>query len=194
MAAATLPVGDDEVRADLRSFGKAWWLFLVAGILWLVVGFAILSFDLTSVVLISIGFGVVLFMAAMEEAVSAAVMEGWRWLHGLLAVLFFLGSMFAFFYPAQTFGTLAILIAWFLLIKGTVTLIVSMLSHGTPFWWLGLIAGIIEIAIGFWAIGYPGRSAALLVIWAGFAAVFRGIADIAMAFQVRHLKKEYALA
>ena len=191
MTAVAVPM-DEEVRADLRTFGKAWWLFLVAGILWLFVGFAILSFDLTSVVLISVGFGILLFLAAAEEAVSAAVMEGWRWLHGLLAVLFFLGAMFAFFYPGQTFGTLAILIGWFLLIKGTVTVIVSLMAHGLPYWWLALMAGLIEIAIGFWAVGYPGRSAALLVVWAGFGAVFRGIADIVTAFQVRHLKKELA--
>ena len=194
MAAVTMPIGDDQVRADLRTFGKAWWLFLVAGIIWMIVGFAILSFDLTSVVLISIGFGVILLMAAVEEGMNAVMMEGWRWLHGLLAVLFFFGSLFAVLYPGQTFRTLAILIGWFLLIKGTATLVVALMSHGMPFWWLALIVGILDIAIGFWAIGYPGRSAVLLVVWAGFGAVFRGIADIVMAFQVRHLKRELAVA
>ena len=192
MAVATMSVEDEELRADLRSFGKAWWLFLVAGILWIVVGFMILSFDLTSVTLISLGFAFILFLASIEEAVSAALMEGWRWLHGLLAVLFFFGAIFAIAYPGQTFGTLAILIAWFLLIKGTVLVCVSIASPGVPLWWLGLMVGILDIAIAFWAIGYPGRSAVLLVLWAGFGAVFRGVADIVMAFQVRSMKKELA--
>ncbi len=192
MAAVTMPVGDDEIRADLRSFGKAWWLFLVAGIGWLIVGFAILSFDLTSVALISIGFAVVLLLAGIEEAINTALMEGWRWLHATLSVLFILGGIFALVYPGQTFRTLAILIAWFLLIKGTATLCISIYAHGMPWWWLGVIGGLLEIAIGIWAIGYPGRSAVLLVLWAGIAAVFRGIADIVLAFQARHLKKELA--
>ncbi|WP_426573101.1 HdeD family acid-resistance protein [Aquihabitans sp. McL0605] len=192
MAVATASIGDDQIRADLRSFGKVWWLFLVTGILWLFVGFAILSFDLTSVVLISIGFSVVLFLAGIEEAVHATLMEGWRWLHGLLAVLFILGGVFAIAYPGQTFRTLAILIAWFLLIKGTALICVSLASHGMPWWWLGLIIGGIDLLIALWAIGYPGRSAVLLVLWAGIAALARGLADIVMAFQVRQLKKEVA--
>jgi len=192
MAAVTVPVGDDGIRDDLRSFGKAWWIFLVGGIAWLFVGFMILSLDLTSVVLISYGFSFVLFLAAVEEAVSAAVMEGWRWLHAVLAVIFAGGGLFALVYPGQTFRTLAILIAWFLLIKGTATLCISIYAHGMAWWWLGVITGLLEITIGIWAIGYPGRSAVLLVLWAGLAAVFRGIGDIVLSFQVRQLKQKVA--
>lgn len=165
---------------------------MVAGVLWVVASFAILSFDLTSVVLISVVVGAVLFLAAAEEAVHAATMRGWRWLHGVLSVLFFFGAVFAIVYPGQTFRTLAILIAWFLLIKGMVTSCVAIAGVGTRLWWLGLIVGVLDIVIALWAIGYPGRSAALLVLWVGFAALFRGMADIVMAFQVRHLKKEFS--
>jgi uncharacterized membrane protein HdeD (DUF308 family) len=31
----------------------------------------------------------------------------------------------------------------------------------TEIWWLQLIGGIIELALGFWAAGYYGRSAIL---------------------------------
>jgi len=151
-----------------------------------------MSFDLTSVLLISFAFSVVLFLAGIEEALHAAFMEGWRWLHAGMAVLFFLGGVFAIAYPGQTFGTLAVLIAWFLLIKGTAFVCVSLASHGTPLWWMGLIVGGLDIIIGLWAIGYPGRSAVLLVLWAGIGAIMRGIGDIVMGFQVRHLNKEYA--
>src|SRR4051794_38252810 len=123
---------------------------------------------------------------------QAVVMQGWRWLHAILAVLFFVGGIFAIVYPGQTFRTLAILIAWFLLIKGTTLFCVSLASHGLPWWWVGMLVGALDILIGLWAIGYPGRSATLLVLWAGIAALARGIADIVMGFQVRHLKKEFA--
>jgi uncharacterized membrane protein HdeD (DUF308 family) len=48
-----------------------------------------------------------------------------------------------------------------------------------------LVAGILEILIGAWAMGYPGRSAALLIVWVGFGAIVRGIAEIVAAFRVR---------
>jgi len=51
-------------------------------------------------------------------------------------------------------------------------------------------AGILEILLGIWAIGYPGRSAALLILWIGVGGIIRGIGEIAMSFQVRKLPEE----
>ena len=34
--------------------------------------------------------------------------------------------------------------------------------HEVDLWWMMLIAGILEVRLGFWASGYPGRSASLL--------------------------------
>jgi len=190
---ATVMVEPDlEIREDLRSFGKAWWLFLVAGIVWTWVGFMILNFDARSVALISLMIGFVLFLAAVEEGISVFMMEGWKWLHAILALLFLFGGIWAFAYPGQTFGTLALLVGWYLLIKGMFDICVSIASVGLHLWWLGLIVGIAELMLGIWAVGYPGRSAALLVLWIGLGAIIRGVGEIVMAFQVRRLKKAVA--
>ena len=52
-------------------------------------------------------------------------------------------------------------------------------------WWVQLIGGIIEVALGFWAAGYYGRSAVLLVAWVSAFAIIRGVTNIVMAFRVR---------
>jgi len=192
MVTVTVDTGDADMREDLRSFGKAWWLFLVAGVLWMWVGFAVLSFSSASFRIIALMVGFVFILAGIEELVSAFVMEGWRWLHAVMGLVFLAGGVFAFAYPGQTVGTLAILIAWFLLIKGTFDVCVAIAGHGTHLWWLLLMAGLFEIAVAVWAIGYPGRSAYLLVLWVGLSALFRGLGEIVMAFQVRQLKKELA--
>jgi uncharacterized membrane protein HdeD (DUF308 family) len=178
-----------DVREDIREFGRAWWLFLVTGILWILVSLLVLQFNLTSVTAIGIMTGIVILLASAEELFAAFVMPGWKWLHAVLGVLFLFGGIWAFVYPLQTFGTLAILIAWFLLFKGTFDIIVSLMNRDVELWWLGLIVGIAEIVIAFWAVGYPGRSAVLLVLWVGFGALFRGIGQIILAFQIRHLGK-----
>ena len=51
-----------------------------------------------------------------------------------------------------------------------------------------LVGGIIEIALGFWAAGYYGRSAVLLVAWVAAFATIRGVRDIVFAFRVRELQ------
>jgi uncharacterized membrane protein HdeD (DUF308 family) len=66
---------------------------------------------------------------------------------------------------------------------------VALANRDLDLWWLTLLAGILEIAIGLWAIGYPGRSAALLILWVGIGALVRGITEIILAFQVKSLQK-----
>ena len=58
------------------------------------------------------------------------------------------------------------------------------------FWWLGLVTGILELLLGFWASQqlFPAR-AALILVWVGFLALFRGISEIALAFQIRRVHK-----
>jgi uncharacterized membrane protein HdeD (DUF308 family) len=55
-------------------------------------------------------------------------------------------------------------------------------------WWLQLIAGIVYLALGFWAAGYYGRSAVLLVAWVAAFAIIRGVTNIVLAFRVRELQ------
>jgi uncharacterized membrane protein HdeD (DUF308 family) len=55
-------------------------------------------------------------------------------------------------------------------------------------WWLQLIGGILQHALGFWAAGYYGRSAALLVAWVAAFAVIRGVMNIVLAFRVHDVQ------
>ena len=88
--------------------------------------------------------------------------------------------------PFQTFGVLALLIGWYLLFKGVADVIFSIVERDVlHLWGLLLASGIIEIAIGMWAIGYPGRSAWLLILWVGIGALIRGVTEIVLAFKLR---------
>jgi uncharacterized membrane protein HdeD (DUF308 family) len=77
-------------------------------------------------------------------------------------------------------------------LKGTMDIFVAVEAKGlNPVWGLGLATGIIEVLLGFWASQqyYPAR-AALILIWVAFMAMFRGAADIVVAFQLRRAHKE----
>jgi len=174
--------------------GRWWWVLLVTGVLWVLIGMFVLAADFDSAVLIGYMIAFWLLFAAVAEFVEAAVSAGWRWLHIVIGVLFVIGGIAALTSPFQTFTILAALIGVFLVLKGTFDFVVGIVTrHEIDLWWVTMIAGIVEIVIGIWAMGYPGRSAALLILWVGIGAIVRGIVEIANGFHVRKFPEAVAV-
>jgi uncharacterized membrane protein HdeD (DUF308 family) len=172
--------------------GKFWWVLLVTGILWILIGLYVLQADFDSAVLIGYLVGFWLLFAGVAEFAAMAV-PGWRWAHALLGVLFLIGGVMALMSPFQTFTILAGLMGFFLVLKGTFDFVIAiMMREEVDLWWLTLIAGIFEIILGIWALGYPGRSAALLILWIGIGGIMRGIVEITLSFQVKKLPEAVA--
>jgi uncharacterized membrane protein HdeD (DUF308 family) len=167
-----------------------WWLFLLSGISWILVGLIVLRFDYTSVSAISILFGIVAISAGVLELGVVMLAGGWwKLLYGVLAVVFFATGIISFIHPGDTFEALAAVISFFLIFAGTFDIIMAIsVRREIEVWWLQLIGGIIELALGFWAAGYYGRSAVLLVAWVAAFAVVRGVRDIVLAFRLRELQ------
>ena len=178
---------DLEEREAVAEFARAWWLFLLTGILWFLVAVIILRFDYTSVSAISVLFGIVAIFAGVNEFVMLGASGGWwKVLHGLLGALFVVVGIVAFVHPGDTFAALAAVMSFFLIFKGFFDIVVSIATKDEiHVWWVQLVVGIVEVLIGLWAAGYWGRSAALLVAWVGVIALMRGITEIIFAFKLR---------
>ena len=182
-----------SVAAAKRTLGRTlppWWWLLITGIAWMLVALILLRFDYTSVSAISILFGVVAIMAGVLEFGVMFMAEGWwKVLNGLLAVVFIVTGIVAFIHPGNTFAALAAVFSFFLIFAGTFDIIIAISArHEIEVWWLQLISGILELLIGFWAAGYYGRSAVLLVAWVAAIAIIRGVRDIVLAFRVREVQ------
>ncbi len=179
--------------AGQRTLGRVlppWWLMLITGIAWIVVSVILLRFDYTSVSSISILFGIVALFAGVAEIGALFIAAGWwKLLHAVLAFVFIAAGVVAFIHPGDTFLALAAVFSFFLIFAGTFDIIISISArHEIEVWWLQLIGGIIELALGFWAAGYYGRSAVLLVAWVAAFAIIRGVRDIVLAFRIRELQ------
>jgi uncharacterized membrane protein HdeD (DUF308 family) len=176
-----------------RTVGRAlppWWLFLLTGVGWTIVGLILLRFDYTSVHAISLLFGFVAIAAGVMEVVMVFVVPGWwKLLNGLLAIAFLVAGVAAFVHPGNTFVALAAIFSFFLLFAGTFDIIQAIAAKDEiSVWWLQLIGGIIEIFLAFWAAGDYGRSTVLLIAWVCAFALIRGVRDIVYAFRVRELQ------
>jgi uncharacterized membrane protein HdeD (DUF308 family) len=185
-----------DEREMAREVSGLWWVFLVTGIIWFMISIVVLRFSETSITTVGVIIGVVFAVACVNEFMTMAVQRSWRWVHALLGILFALGAIWCFVQPEEAFWALASVLGFLLIFKGAADIIVSMMTRDyNSLWGLGLAAGVLEVLLGFWASQqyYPAR-AALILIWVGFLALFRGIGEIVLAFRIRSEHKHLAAA
>lgn len=178
---ATYAPTDDATQGD-----PLWWVLLVTGSLWSIFALIVFRFDYTTVTALSILLGTVCMAAALFEAVAAVTARGWwRVAHIAMAVAFAVIGVLAYVHPENTFGVLATIFAFFLLIRGTFDIVVSLLVRPAELWWVGLVSGVVQVLLAFWAAGDFGHKAFLLVVWVGASALVHGIVQIVTAFRIR---------
>jgi uncharacterized membrane protein HdeD (DUF308 family) len=186
----------DRLRG-IRDVTRLWWVFLVTGLIWLVVSVMVLRFTTTSVTTVGVLVGVMFIGAGLNELLIFGVRSsGWRWLNLVLGLILLLGALYAFVNPEDTFWAIAAAFGLVLVLMGLVQIVSSVVERDVnELWWLGLVVGIFELLLGFWASQqYVPARAALLILWVGFFALFRGITEIVLAFGMRGTGKQLAAA
>src|SRR5580765_7661292 len=117
-------------RSAERAVGRVlppWWLFLITGIGWAIVGLIVLRFNYTSVHAISLLFGFVAIAAGVMEVVMTFVVPGWwKLLNGVLALAFIVAGIVAFVHPGNTFVALAAVFSFVLVFAGMFDIIMSI--------------------------------------------------------------------
>src|SRR6266481_6169231 len=129
---------------DVVSTTKNWWLLLVAGVAWIVIAVVILRLDYGTVAAIATLFGFFSFLAAANEVVV---------------------GVFAFIRPDDTFVGLAAVMSFYFVFRGSFDIAMAFAASRAPGWWVLLLVGLAELAIGFWAAGSWNVSVAVLVSW-----------------------------
>jgi uncharacterized membrane protein HdeD (DUF308 family) len=184
------PSLENSAKRAAGNLLPPWWLFLITGVGWAIVGLIVLRFNYTSVHAISLLFGFVAIAAGVMEVFMTFVVPGWwKLLNGVLALAFIAAGVVALIHPGNTFVALAAVFSFVLVFAGMFDIIMSIASrHEIDVWWLQLIGGIILLFLGIWAAGDYGRSAVVLVAWVAAFALIRGVRDIVYAFRIRGLQ------
>lgn len=180
-----------RTRAALWRLAGPWWIFLLTGIAWLIISWVVLRFTPASVATVGVLLGVLFLFGMLNEFLTASVRPRWRWLHVVMGIIFAFGAGWSFARPYNAFWALASILGLLLIFQGTLYVITSVSTRDVnSMWWLGLVVGILEILLGFWASQqYRPVQGALLLLWVGFFALFRGISEIVIAFELRHAQR-----
>jgi len=185
----------------VSKFTSHWWLWLVAGIAWIVISAVLLQFDQASVTTVGVLVGFMfMFAGAQNVAIASAPREAlenlgvstaWRWVAGLFAVLFFGAAIASFITPEATFVGLADMLGFLFLLVGFWWIVSAFMERPiNSLWWLGLISGILMTVLAFWTAGqFWIDKAYLLLVFAGIWALMAGVTDIVRAFEIREVHK-----
>ena len=116
-----------------------------------------------------------------------SVRSSWGWAHALLGILFIGAAIWSFVTPYGAFWALASVLGILLVVVGTMHVITAIYNKAlNDAWWMGVIGGVLEVFIGFWVSAQSFRAQAVfLIIWAGLLALFRGVFEIVLAFEMR---------
>ena len=188
----------DPVRDVLRGEAtRWWWLPLVTGVAWLVIGWAVLRADVTSLTTVGVLVGVVFLGIALTEMFLAWLFHGgWRVMHAALSALFVLGAAWSFVRPIDTFFALASMLGLILLLQGFSYIAQGIGLRGvSPYWGFSLFSGMLITALGLWVstsdrVWTLAARSAFILVWVGFMAVFRGVQDMTIGFMMLHFSKE----
>jgi uncharacterized membrane protein HdeD (DUF308 family) len=182
---------DNPMTTMLRQAAKMWWLYLVFGIVWILFGMGLWSYRVGSIVALAVLIGVTMIFNGVTEIVIGSRLPVFRTLLVAIGVLSVIAGVWALAWPGPTLYVVSLFLGWFLFVMGIVHVVLAFSRmREDNYWWVLLIQGLIEFALGAWARGDSVRSFILFINLAGAFAVVRGVSEIFAAFQLRRLNEE----
>jgi uncharacterized membrane protein HdeD (DUF308 family) len=172
-----------EVAEQVRHL---WWVPLLAGLVSIGLGLAILATDWTVHALVVIT-GLVFIIRGIALAFSpayAAKTSGEHVVAGIAAVI---AGIVLVAWPEPSLLVLAFFVGAWLAVSGSFHIITSFSRRRElPHWGFTFSVGVIELLLGIWAMRRPEATLALLITVIGLWAVLTGVIYCVLAFEIRH--------
>jgi uncharacterized membrane protein HdeD (DUF308 family) len=181
---------EEQVLREAGSqLARYWWLWLVAGVAWVLIALVVLQFDEASIRTVGTLIGIMFLLSGAQQLALAALVDRYKWIPGIFGVLLLAAGVVALINPEDTFAGFADILGFLFLIVGTFWTLGAFAERQTnDLWLLGLLSGILMIILAFWTSGqFFIDKAYLLLVFAGIWALMHGMTDIVRAFQIRRV-------
>jgi uncharacterized membrane protein HdeD (DUF308 family) len=182
--------GRQLTREIAERIARNWWVLLLNGLMLIVAGVLIFSIH-WSVRSLSIFIGALFIL----QGISTAALRGLdktAQTTNIVAGLFSIAAGVAIMvWPRPGLTAVAIFLGSWLIVMGTLTITSSFAGREIVHdWFLWLIIGVLEVALGVLALADPGGTLAALITVAGIWAVVLGVMFVVMSFQLKRLPHE----
>ena len=186
----TTALGYKLTREAAQALARNWWVLLLNGAALIVAGFLIFSIDWT-VRSLATFIGAMFIFQGVMEALTTGIDPRVRRANVLTGLLSIATGVLIIVWPSPGLLAVAIILGAWLVVMGTIALVGSFAARRIiPDWWLLLLLGLAEVALGVLALANPGATLAAIITVGGIWAVAIGVARIVLAFQIKRLPDE----
>ena len=180
-----------EIKADIKN----WWVFLLLGINFLIMGVIVYSSPVGSYFTLSVFFAVSVLFAGFLQIWFAFTnknsLHGWGWqlTLGIIEVLIGISLLNSII---LTESVLSYYVGFWLLFRSTalISFSIELASYNKANWGVYLILGILMLIFSWLIIVNPIFGELTIITWTGIAFIVAGIAYIVFSFRLKHLNKE----
>jgi uncharacterized membrane protein HdeD (DUF308 family) len=187
VAPGTMPFGYKLIRQAAQDVARNWWLLLLNGALLIVAGFLIFSIDWTIRSLATF-MGALFIVEGVTQALTTGIDARVRRANVVTGLLSMAAGVLIIVWPTPGLLAVSIILGAWLVVMGSIALAGSFAARAViPDWWLVLLLGLAEVALGVLALADPGATLAAIITVGGIWAVAIGVMRIVLAFQVKRL-------
>jgi len=184
------PFGYTLTRDAAQQIARNWWLLLLNGALLILAGVLIFSIDWTTRELATF-IGVLFIVQGIATALTTGIDARVRRMNVITGLLSIATGIAIIAWPTPGLLAVAIFLGAWLIVTGTLAVSAAFAARKLiQTWWLLVIAGVLEIALGVLALADPGATLAALITVAGIWAVAIGVMRVVLAFEVKRLPDE----
>jgi uncharacterized membrane protein HdeD (DUF308 family) len=186
-APGSTPLAQRLTRDAAQQIARNWALLLFNGALLIVAGVLIFSIDWTIRELATF-IGALFIIQGLTEALTTGIGARVRQANVIAGLLSIAAGILIIVWPGPGLVAVAVILGAWLIVTGTLAITGAFAARQLiPDWWLLLILGVLEIALGVLALANPGATLAALITVAGIWAIAIGAMRIVLAFEVKRL-------
>ena len=170
-----------------RQVSRLWWVPLLAGLVSILLGLAILASDWGIKVLVVVT-GLLFVIHGVSLVLSPAYARGSRGEQVVAGTVAVIAGVVLLAWPGPTLLLLAVFAGAWLAVSGGFNIVTSISRrHTLPYWGLTTAVGVIELVLGLWAMRRPELALSVVVVALGLWAVITGVLYCVLAFEVRRV-------
>lgn len=163
---------------------RYWWVFLIRGILFILVGIYMISSPASSYAALGFMFGLIILLAGIAELLhvyrsNSAGNRGWHLFLGIVDVLL---GIILMGHIAASVTILRIIVGIWFLLRGFSLLSFSRFTGKS---WVITLGGILTIIFGVLILFNPVFGAMTIVLWTALAFIITGLFNVMLSFTLK---------